>query len=159
MRLEALPVCGEERVPATGAAHPSVATARDLSTRTVLAFDSGCPHRKWLERRFARARVWPGSCCRGLSCQSVLGCAVVGMGVALMPRSVLDVYPERARLGVHALKGRFRSVRALACPAQGCPHAKVALLAEVPAPRPRKATVPARPAHGAHRSTGSAARR
>ena len=37
MRLEVLPVCGEERVLVTGAAHPSVAIVRDLSTRTVLA--------------------------------------------------------------------------------------------------------------------------
>lgn len=33
----------------------------------------------------------------------MLGCVVAGMGVALLPRSVLTTFPESKRLKIHAL--------------------------------------------------------
>lgn len=138
-RLAVLPIYEEELVLVTAAAHPSVASARDLSTRTLLAFHPGCPHRKRLEEWFARSRVQPDRIVEMASYHTILGCAVVGMGVALMPRSVLDGYAERGRLGVHPLKGRFRSVRTLLVWRKDTPHAKVARLAEMLAPTPPRA--------------------
>ncbi len=37
------------------------------------------------------------------SYHAMLGCVVVGMGISLVPLSVLATFPERARLSVHAL--------------------------------------------------------
>jgi DNA-binding transcriptional LysR family regulator len=133
-RLDVLAVYDEELVIVTSADHPPVGSPRDLSTRTLLAFHPGCPHRKRLEDWFARARTLPDRIVEMSSYHAILGCAVVGMGVALMPRSVLDAYAERARLGVHALKGRFRSVRTLLVWRKDAPQAKLAGLADVLVP-------------------------
>jgi DNA-binding transcriptional LysR family regulator len=37
------------------------------------------------------------------SYHAMLGCVIAGMGVSLVPKSVLDAYPERKRLTVHSL--------------------------------------------------------
>ena len=36
----------------------------------------------------------------------MLGCAVVGMGISLVPRMVLGTFPERKRLSVHPLPAK-----------------------------------------------------
>ena len=42
------------------------------------------------------------------SYHAILGCAVAGMGTALMPRSVLETFTDRARLTTHALPARLK---------------------------------------------------
>jgi len=37
------------------------------------------------------------------SYHAMLGCVVAGMGIALIPQSVLTTFPERKRLSVHLL--------------------------------------------------------
>ena len=69
------------------------------------------------------------------SYHAILGCAVAGMGVALMPRSVLDTYTERSRLSVHALNGRFRVARTLLVWRKEAPQAKVAAFTEILIPK------------------------
>jgi DNA-binding transcriptional LysR family regulator len=138
-RLERLAVYDEELVLVTQAGHAPVRRPADLVTRTLLAFHPGCPHRQRLEDWFARGRLAPERIVEMASYHAILGCALVGMGVALMPRSVLDAYAERARLGVHPIAGRFGSARTLLVWRRDSPQGKIAALAQllVPAaPRP-----------------------
>ena len=108
-RLESRPVFDEELVLVSPASHPPIGSPRDVSPRTLLAFEPGCPHRQRAEKWFARAQVTPERIVELGSYHAILGCAVAGMGVAVMPKSVLDAYAERSQLGVHGLTGRFRS--------------------------------------------------
>jgi len=84
------------------------------------------------------------------------------MGVAVMPKSVVDAYAERALLGVHALTGPFRSVRTLLVWRRDAPHAKITALADVlreapGAPRRMPAKAPAKaPAKGRARRAAAA---
>jgi DNA-binding transcriptional LysR family regulator len=44
------------------------------------------------------------------SYHAILGCVVAGMGISLVPRSVLSTFPERRRLSIHALpRGQDRA--------------------------------------------------
>jgi DNA-binding transcriptional LysR family regulator len=133
-RLERLVVYDEELVLVTHAGQPPVRKPADLATRTLLAFHPGCPHRQRLEDWFARGRLAPERIVEMASYHALLGCALVGMGVALMPRSVLDAYAERDRLGVHALSGRFHSARTLLVWRRDAPQARVAALAQLLVP-------------------------
>jgi DNA-binding transcriptional LysR family regulator len=130
-RLEMLPVYDEELVIVANASHPSIAAPHDVRKPTMLAFAPGCPHRARLERWFAKH----GAVCERVvelsSYHAILGCAVAGMGVGLMPKSVLDSYAERRRLSVHPLSGEFRSARTLLIWRKETPQAKVKALAEV----------------------------
>jgi DNA-binding transcriptional LysR family regulator len=143
-RLEAIPVYEEELVIVADAGHPRIAAPRDVRKPTLLAFHPGCPHRARLERWFANEGAVTERIVELASYHAILGCAVAGMGVALMPKSVLDSYAERRRLSVHPLKGEFRSARTLLIARKDMPQAKVKALAEillaersVPAGQPR----------------------
>ena len=111
--FEKIPLFEEELVLVAEADHPRIRSARDLKMRTILVFEPGCPHRKRLEDWFARNRHIPERTIEMSSYHALLGCAVAGMGVALMPRSVVDAFPARGRLSVHSLappQGRARTV-------------------------------------------------
>jgi len=59
---------------------------------------------------------------------AILGCVAAGMGVALMPGSVIATFPERRRLGLHPLAGRFATAETrLVWPRSGMSAAVVAL--------------------------------
>jgi DNA-binding transcriptional LysR family regulator len=130
-RLETLPVYVEELVVVGPARHRPIASPKDVAKRTLLAFEAGCPHRQRLEDWFARAEVAPERIIEMSSYHAMLGCAVAGMGVALMPKSVLDTYSERSRLSVHKLKGDLRTVRTLLVWRKDAPQAKIAAFAEM----------------------------
>ena len=128
-RLESLPAYVEPLVLVGPPGHPRIRTPRDLPRGTLLAFEPGCPHRQRLEDWCARGGVAPARLIELGSYHAILGCCVAGMGVALMPRRVLDTYTERERLSVHPLTGDFRSVRTLLIWRRDAPQARVAALA------------------------------
>jgi DNA-binding transcriptional LysR family regulator len=130
-RLEKRVAYHEQVVVVAQKDHPPIRSARDVARRSLLAFESGCPHRKRLEDWFERSRVIPDRVIEMGSYHAILGCAVAGMGVALMPKSVLDTYTERGRLSVHPLGGRYATVRTLLIWRKDSPQAKVAALIEV----------------------------
>ena len=130
-RIQTLPIYDEELVLVTSASHPPIGKPRDLQTGTLLAFHPGCPHRLRLEQWCARGRVAPQRTVEMTSYHAILGCAVVGMGVALMPRAVVDDYAQRAHLRIHPLRGAFRSVKILLAWRGDAPQARVGALVDV----------------------------
>ncbi len=71
--------------------------------RTIIAFEHGCPHRKRLEDWYALRDQMPERTIELGSYHAMLGCVAAGMGVALLPKSVLTTFPESKRLRVHRL--------------------------------------------------------
>jgi DNA-binding transcriptional LysR family regulator len=73
-------------------------------------FENGCPHRKRLEDWYARRGEMPERTIELGSYHAMLGCVVAGMGIALLPESVLTTFPESKRLTIHRLpRGENRS--------------------------------------------------
>jgi DNA-binding transcriptional LysR family regulator len=92
----------EELVIVAPADHPPIGKRGNLP-RTVLVFEHGCPHRKRLEEWYASRREMPERTIELTSYHAMLGCVVAGMGISLLPESVLTTFPERKRLSVHRL--------------------------------------------------------
>jgi DNA-binding transcriptional LysR family regulator len=92
----------EELVIVAPADHPPIGKKGSLP-RTVLVFEHGCPHRKRLEGWYARRHEMPERTIELTSYHAMLGCVVAGMGISLLPKSVLTTFPERKRLSVHHL--------------------------------------------------------
>ena len=87
-----------------------VAPAQDAPTGpsgdalpSIITFETGCPYRRRLEDWVAARGDMPGRTIEMTSYQAILGCVVAGMGITLMPRSVLRTFPGRQRLGVRDL--------------------------------------------------------
>jgi DNA-binding transcriptional LysR family regulator len=128
--LEKVVAYKEELVIVAQAGHPPIASPKDVKKRTLLAFHPGCPHRARLEDWFARGGVSPERVVELVSYHAILGCAVAGMGVGVMPRSVLDTYADRARLSVHRLDAKLRSLQTLLVWRKAAPQAKIAAFAQ-----------------------------
>lgn len=130
-RLETLAIYDEELVIVAEAKHGTIMSPKDLPSKSILAFHPGCPHRKRLEDWFARGHVMPDRIVEVGSYHLILGCVAVGMGVALIPFSVLDTYTERHRLSVHKLRAKFGHVKIRLVWRKDAPQAKILALSEV----------------------------
>ncbi|HLI99537.1 MAG TPA: LysR substrate-binding domain-containing protein [Bradyrhizobium sp.] len=93
----------EELVIVRPAGHPPIGK-KGVLPRTVLVFEHGCPHRKRLEDWYASRHQMPERTIELTSYHAILGCVVAGMGISLVPKSVLTTFPERRRLGLHQLE-------------------------------------------------------
>ncbi|WP_315838230.1 LysR family transcriptional regulator [Bradyrhizobium prioriisuperbiae] len=76
---------------------------KDALPRTMIAFEPGCPHRARLENWFAQRGEMPERIIELGSYHAMLGCVAAGMGIALLPKSVLATFPDNMRLQVHKL--------------------------------------------------------
>jgi DNA-binding transcriptional LysR family regulator len=92
----------EEPVIVSAAGHPPVGK-RGSFPKTIIAFEPGCPHRRRLENWYAKHGEMPERTIELGSYHAMLGCVVAGMGIALLPKSVLTTFPESKRLAVHRL--------------------------------------------------------
>jgi DNA-binding transcriptional LysR family regulator len=142
--FESLALYDEEMVIVAARGTPRIASARDLANRTVLVFEPGCPHRKRLEDWFARGRQLPERIVEISSYHALLGCAAAGMGVALLPKSVIDAFAGSASVSVHPLTGAHGTARTLMIWRKGFASPKVRALADtLLAAGPKRARDPA----------------
>jgi DNA-binding transcriptional LysR family regulator len=101
-RFEKVLIFEEELVIVSGADHPSIGK-KDYIPQSMIAFEHGCPHRKRLEAWYESRGGMPERTIELGSYHAMLGCIVAGMGIALLPRSVLTTFPESKRLKIHPL--------------------------------------------------------
>ena len=126
----------EEPVIVSAAVQPPVGR-KGRFPATMIAFEHGCPYRKRLENWYARHGEMPERTVELGSYHAMLGCVVAGMGIALLPRSVLTTFPESKRLAVHRLPpGENRSSTVLIW-RKGADSPNIAALHEILA-RPRR---------------------
>ena len=121
----------EELVLVTARGHKPVRRPRDVAGRTLLVFENGCAYRQRLEDWFQGQGAAIERLMEFSSYHAILGCAAVGMGVALVPRRVLEVFSERARLGVHRLAPEWRWADIVLAWPQGREGAKLGALKDV----------------------------
>jgi len=129
-RLATLPTWNESYVLVAGPGHPPIRAPEDVQGRTLLVFEQGCPHRMRLEAWFAEHNAEIERVIEMSSYHAILGCAVAGMGVALVPKIVLDTFTERRRLAVYPMRGRYKAARTLLVWRKDQPSARVRALAE-----------------------------
>ena len=95
-------------------------------------FEQGCPWRRRLDEWFSRTGDLPERMIEITSYHAMLGCAVVGMGIApLVPRMVLDTFPERDKLSVHPLPPDLRYAQTFVIWRKGARSPKLDALVEI----------------------------
>jgi DNA-binding transcriptional LysR family regulator len=129
--FEKVPIYEEELVIIATAGHPPIKSPRDARSQTVLAFESGCSYRQRLEDWFARHGEMPQRIVEITSYHAMLGCAVAGMGISLMPRNVLTTFPDAKLLSVHSLPPALARSQTILIWRKGMLSPKVRALIEV----------------------------
>lgn len=105
-RLETRPIYDEDLVvvmPAGG----SFPEGRGL---TLLTFMAGCSYRRSLEAWVAARGAVPDRIVEMTSYHGMLGCVAAGMGIAMVPASLIETYPGRADLSEEQLGVRVRTL-------------------------------------------------
>lgn len=94
----------EELVIVAPFGHPPIHKPRDAKTKTMLAFEYGCPYRMRMEQWFAIAGEVPEKTVEMSSWHAILGCTAAGMGISVLPRMVLASFPQQMQyFSVHPL--------------------------------------------------------
>jgi DNA-binding transcriptional LysR family regulator len=101
--FEKVTVYNEELVIVAGAGHPPIRTPRDVRSETMLAFETGCAYRLRLQQWFARAGELPARIVEISSWHAIVGCTAARMGISVLPRMVLDTFPQSKYLSIHSL--------------------------------------------------------
>src|SRR5258707_12325385 len=105
--FEKIPLYDEELVIIATANHPPIRSPHDVNGRPVLAFEAGCPYRQRMENWFAGSGEMSDRVIETSSYHAILGCAVAGMGISMVPRIVLKTFPDVKLLSIHAIPPRF----------------------------------------------------
>lgn len=102
--FESVPVFNEELVMITPRGHRAVRAAGDIALSTLVAFERGCAYRTYVERWYAEHDLRPARVLELGSYHAIVACVAAGAGVAVAPRSVLELLPGGTReVAVHPL--------------------------------------------------------
>ena len=103
--LAAMDAFREELALISPAAWGPVGRAQELSGRSVIAFAAGCSYRRILESWLNQEGVTPANVMEFASYHAIVACVAAGSGVAIVPRSVLEVLGPAHSVRVGALPG------------------------------------------------------
>jgi DNA-binding transcriptional LysR family regulator len=102
----------EELVLVSGVEYESLdALASQMSGQTVLAFRTGCFYRSTLEHWFYQAGIIPGQVMELGTLDGIMSCIAAGMGITLLPRSVVEGHSTRQAVHCHELPAEFAHVK------------------------------------------------
>lgn len=76
---------------------------QDLGRSTLLVFRAGCSYRKHLEVYLASSGVFPAQLIELGTLDGILGCVAAGMGITMLPRSIVENSRIRDKLRQYSL--------------------------------------------------------
>lgn len=129
--FEKIPLYDEELVIIASANHPPIKSPSDVNGRPVLAFEAGCPYRQRMENWFAGSGELSDRVIETSSYHAILGCAVAGMGISMVPRIVLKTFPDVKLLSIHPVPQQFGRAPTVLIRRKGAVSPKVGALIEV----------------------------
>ncbi len=138
-RLASALIYTEELVLVSEVKHPPIQSPKDVRASAVLAFHPGCPYRQRLEEWFGRSKTCLPRVVEVDSYHVILACVAIGMGVSLVPLSVVGTFAEHSHLAVHPLSHKLGHAHIKLMWHRAAPQAKVlALKAVLKGKRPAK---------------------
>ncbi|MCK9689428.1 LysR family transcriptional regulator [Scleromatobacter humisilvae] len=117
---------------------------RQMPQQTVLVFRAGCFYRSTLENWFYQIGLIPNQILELGTLDGILSCVAAGMGVTMLPRSVVERYASKDLLRCHSVPAEFgRITTVFITHADSVPTAAVRALVDLALhPDPARATAP-----------------
>ncbi len=106
-------VIEEELVLVTDAFHQSQSSLKEIQNRTILVFRSGCSYRARFEEWLKHEGVLPKKIMEFGTLDGIIGCVKAGLGISLLPRSVVAKYVDEGLLIEHLIPKRFGKVKTI----------------------------------------------
>ncbi|KRF13385.1 LysR family transcriptional regulator [Paenibacillus sp. Soil787] len=103
-------VIDEELVLVTSVSHPPVNSIHDMQLATLLVFHSGCSYRAKLNQLLQDEGILPVKLMEFGSIETIIGCVGAGLGIALLPRSIITESEKQGRIRCHEIPGKHAIV-------------------------------------------------
>ncbi|MEM5312879.1 LysR substrate-binding domain-containing protein [Paraburkholderia sp. JHI869] len=101
--FEYVPVYREELVMLTPRGHRPIRQPGDIALSTLVAFERGCAYRAYVERWYLEHGIRPSRVLELGSYHAIVACVAAGAGVAVAPRSVLELQRSADEVTMHSL--------------------------------------------------------
>jgi DNA-binding transcriptional LysR family regulator len=101
--FETVPIFREELVMLSPRGHRPIHDVRDVALSTLIAFERGCSYRTYIERWYLEHGVRPARVLELGSYHAIVACVAAGAGVAVAPRSVLNLQTNASNIAIHEL--------------------------------------------------------
>ncbi|MEK6295873.1 MAG: LysR family transcriptional regulator [Paraburkholderia tropica] len=101
--FEHVSVYREELVMITPRGHRPIRQPGDVALSTLVAFERGCAYRNYVEAWYLEHGIRPTRVLELGSYHAIVACVAAGAGVAVAPRSVLDLQRNADDIAVHSL--------------------------------------------------------
>lgn len=106
-------VIEEELVMITDTLHQPLSSIKEIQNRTILVFRNGCSYRARFEEWLHHEGVIPEKVMEFGTLDGIIGCVSAGMGISLLPRSVVDKHMKDNQLIQHSIPNRFGKVKTI----------------------------------------------
>lgn len=103
----------EELVLVTDTIHPPISSIKDIQTRTLLVFRTGCSYRERLEQWFHQEKVIPKKIMEFGTLDAIIGCVSAGLGISMVPYSVIAKHIQEGTLRHHSLPNPYGKVKTM----------------------------------------------
>ena len=130
--FEKVPLYDEELVIVAGRQPSADQIAERRSTAAPCSPSRpAAPYRQRMDDWFASSGEMPERIIEMSSYHAMLGCAVAGMGISMVPRIVLRTFPDVKLISVHPMPAQFNLARTVFIRRKGMVSPKVSALLEV----------------------------
>ncbi|MGI2709460.1 MULTISPECIES: LysR family transcriptional regulator [Bacillus cereus group] len=106
-------VIEEELVLVTDTLHHSLSSIKEIQNRTILVFRNGCSYRARFEEWLHHEGVIPEKIMEFGTLDGIIGCVSAGLGISLLPRSVVDKHMKDDQLIQHTIPNRFGKIKTI----------------------------------------------
>lgn len=103
----------EELVLVTDTQHHPLTSLNEIQNRTILVFRSGCSYRTRFEEWLHNEGIMPEKIMEFGTLDGIIGCVSAGLGISLLPRSVVTKYVEEGLLIEHLIPEKFGKVKTI----------------------------------------------
>jgi DNA-binding transcriptional LysR family regulator len=97
------PVFEEKLILVAPQSFPALENTNEISGMTIVAFETGCAYRRYLEQWLLETEIVPGNVMAVSSYLAILACVSAGTGYAVVPQSVLDIISTKGQLRRYSL--------------------------------------------------------
>lgn len=103
----------EELVLVTDVFQQSLSSLVEIQNRTILVFRNGCSYRARLEEWLQHEGVIPKKIMEFGTLDGIIGCVSAGLGISLLPRSVVSKNVEEGLIIEHSIPEQFGKVKTI----------------------------------------------
>lgn len=110
--------------------HPIIKSPIDARLSTILVFQQGCSYRDRLLEWFSQTSIQPKRIAEMTSYHAILGSVVAGMGIGIVPKSMVETFAQKQLLSLHPIPEPLSKVQIELLWRKDAPSANISVFQE-----------------------------